>query len=76
MKTIKKSIITKSVGEFKINRKIRKTYIPKAGDVAVFQVLSIGKHSAIQAENGNNTYIFPGDKIFGNLWHTLCYSPV
>lgn len=73
MKTIKKSIITKSVEDFKINRNIRKTHIPKAGDVAVFQVVSIGKHKAIQAENGNNTYIFPGDKIlatFGTRYAT------
>ena len=67
MKAIKKSIITKSVDNFKINRKIRTTYIPKSGDVAVFQVLSIGKHSAVQGENGNNTYIFPGDKILATF---------
>ncbi len=67
MKTIKKSIITKSVDNYKINRKIRKTYIPKAGDVAIFQVLTMGKHSAIQGENGNNTYIFPGDKILATF---------
>ena len=73
MKTIKKSIITKSVGDFEINRGIRQTYIPIAGDVAVFQVLSIGKHIAIQGENGNNSYIFPGDKIlatFGTRYAT------
>lgn len=77
MKTIKKSIITKSVRDFKINRKIRQTYIPKAGDVAVFQVLSIGKHKAIQAENGNNNYIFPGDKIlatFGTRYATAQFE--
>ncbi|GFZ79565.1 DUF1611 domain-containing protein [Aquaticitalea lipolytica] len=77
MKTIKKSIITKSVENFKINRTIRKTYMPKSGDVAVFQVISIGKHSAIQAENGNNTYIFPGDKIlatFGNRYATAQFE--
>jgi len=67
MKAIKKSIITKSVDNFKIDRSIRKTYMPKSGDVAVFQVVSIGKHKAIQAENGNNAYIFPGDKILATF---------
>lgn len=67
MKTIKKSIITKKIENFKIDRKISKTYIPKSGDVAVFQVLSIGKHKAIQGESGNNTYIFPGDKILATF---------
>jgi len=73
MESIKKSIITKRVDNYKINRKIRRTYIPKAGDVAIFKILTIGKHKAIQSENGNNTYIFPGDKIlatFGTRYAT------
>jgi len=77
MKKIKKSIITKSVGDYKIDRKIRRTYIPKAGDVAVFQVISIGKHKAVQGENGNNAYIFPGDKIlavFGTRYATAQFE--
>ena len=63
MKKIKKSIITKSIKDFKIDRSIKRSYIPKSGDVAIFQILSIGKHKAVQGENGNNSYIFPGDKI-------------
>ena len=71
MRIIKNSIITKNIGPYKIDRQIRKSYKPKAGDVAVFQILKIGKHKAIQGENGNNTYIFPDDKIlatFGNRY--------
>ncbi|MCF6169329.1 hypothetical protein [Lutibacter sp.] len=67
MKKIKKSIITKSIKDFKIDRSIKRTYIPKSGDVAIFQVLSIGKHKAIQGENGNNSYLFPGDKILATF---------
>lgn len=70
---IKKAIICKDVKTFAVNRKINKTYIPKAGDVAVFRVLEIGKHKAIQGESGNNAYIFPGDYImaaFGNRYAT------
>ncbi len=63
MKKIKKSIITKKIKNYKINRQIRKSYIPKAGDVAVFKVLNIGKHKALQGVNGNNSYLFPGDLI-------------
>ncbi len=77
MKIIKKSIITKNVNDYKINRKIKKTYVPKSGDVAVFQVLSIGKHKAIQGENGNNSYIFPEDKIlatFGTRYATAQFE--
>ncbi len=67
MRKIKKSIITKSIKDFKIDRSIKKTYIPKLGDVAVFQILSIGKHKAVQSEKGNNSYIFPGDKILATF---------
>ncbi len=71
---IKRSIICRNLGEdFKINRKIKTKYQPKAGDLAVFQVLEIGKHPSIQGTNGNNTYIFPGDHImmaFGNRYAT------
>ncbi len=67
MEKIKKSIITKKIKNYKINRKIKRTYQPKAGDVAIFKILSIGKHKAIQGINGNNTYIFPGDLIMATF---------
>jgi hypothetical protein len=70
---IKKAIICKQVKDFTINRRINKTHMPKAGDVAVFRVLEIGKHKAIQGESGKNSYIFPGDYImatFGNRYAT------
>lgn len=70
---IKKALICKNVTSFSISRKLSKTYIPKAGDVAVFQVMEIGKHTSIQGENGHNAYIFPGDYImacFGNRYAT------
>jgi len=70
---IKKAIICKDVEEFNINSSIKKTHVPKAGDVAVFKVLSTGKHDAIQGVNGNNTYIFEGDYVmlaFGNRYAT------
>ncbi len=70
---IKKSIICKDVETFKINSAIKKTHLPKAGDVAVFKVLKTGKHDSIQGPNGNNTYIFEGDYVmlaFGNRYAT------
>ncbi|MFO7659257.1 MAG: hypothetical protein R6W78_19535 [Bacteroidales bacterium] len=65
MEKIKRSIITAGIDNYKVNHQIKKTHLPKAGDVAVFQVIKLGKHSTIQGLNGNNTYIFPGDKILG-----------
>lgn len=68
---IKKSIICKDVNVYNINRLNNRTYQPCEGDVAIFRVLEIGKHKAIQGESGKNSYIFPGDLImatFGNRY--------
>ena len=70
---IKKTIICKGITDYKLNRKINKIYMPKAGDVAVFKVVELGKHTSLQGENGNNSYIFPGDYVmaaFGNRYAT------
>ncbi|MEM6270862.1 MAG: hypothetical protein AAF998_15580 [Bacteroidota bacterium] len=68
---IKKAIICKHVTDYTINRLNNRTYVPRAGDVAIFRVLEIGKHKAIQGDTGKNRYIFPGDLImatFGNRY--------
>ncbi|AMC11952.1 hypothetical protein Lupro_12035 [Lutibacter profundi] len=70
---IKKTIICKNVTSSIINKEIKKTYMPKAGDVAIFKVKEIGKHTRIQSTTGNNKYILPGDLImaaFGNRYAT------
>jgi len=70
---IKKAIICKHVTSSIINKEIKRTYIPKAGDVAIFRVKKIGKHTRIQSTTGNNNYILPGDLImaaFGNRYAT------
>ena len=70
---IKKSIVCKNVNSTTINKNIKKSYLPKAGDTAVFRVKEIGKHTRMQTTNGNNRYILPGDLImatFGNRYAT------
>ncbi len=71
---IKTAIICKEMDkDFEIDPDVIFSHKPKAGDVAVFEVLSIGKHSSIQGLNGNNRYIFPGDYImavFGSRYAT------
>lgn len=70
---IKIGIICKSVTEQKIRVDINENYIPIAGDVAVFRVMTLGKHTRIQTESGRNTVILPGDLImgaFGNRYAT------
>ena len=69
----KKAIICKNVSSTFVNAEIIKTHIPKAGDVAIFRVGEIGKHTRIQTETGNLKYILPGDLImaaFGNRYAT------
>lgn len=70
---LKKTVIAKGIGEFSLDSTIRKSHVPKAGDLAIFKVLAIGKHNAVQGLNGNNCYIFPNDLLlaaFGNRYAT------
>ncbi len=71
MDTIKKSLICKKVKAYQVDESIAKTHRPKVGDVAIFEVVAIGKHNAIQGTGGSNKYIFPGDLVmmaFGNRY--------
>ncbi len=68
---LKKTIICNRVVDFKIDKTINRSYLPKAGDVAIFKVKEIGKHNSVQGVNGNNCYLFLGDYImaaFGNRY--------
>ncbi len=50
-----------------------KSHRPKAGDVAVFRIKKIGKHTSVQAVGGNNAYVFEGDHVmmvFGSRYAT------
>ncbi len=74
---IKKSISAKHIINYQINKNIKESYIPQAGDVALFEVLDIGKHSSIQDDRGHNAYIFPEDYIlcaFGNRYATAQFE--
>ena len=60
---IKKSIITKDIQQYTLNTKIRDTYTPVAGDVGIFEVVTLGRHEAIQGEDKRNMAIFEKDII-------------
>lgn len=73
--SIKKSIICKNIDlqQYSINENKIHYYIPQAGDVAVFKVISIGKHKQIQSDSKRNVLILPGDHIlaaFGTRYAT------
>jgi len=69
----KQSVICKSITKFEVNKLITNSYIPKAGDVAFFKVLELGKHTRIQLTDCKNHHILPNDILmatFGNRYAT------
>lgn len=73
---IKKGIICKEVKEQKIRVDLNKKYIPEAGDVAVFKVIALGKHTRIQTDSGRNTFILPDDLIMGAFGNRYASSQI
>lgn len=66
---IKKSFICGNVNDYQINQNAVKSHIPQVGDIAIFEVLSIGKHSTIQGESKRNEKIMVGDRIMAAFGH-------
>ena len=76
---IKKSIICKhiDINEFVINEDKTNYYVPQVGDVALFEIVSIGKHKQIQSDDKRNMLILPGDVImaaFGTRYATAQFE--
>jgi len=70
---VKKSIVCREVKQYTLNETIINTYVPQPGDVALFEVLEIGKHTTIQSDSKRNVYLVEGDHIiasFGNRYAT------
>jgi len=69
--SIKKAIVCKNVTSNFYRKDNIFTHIPKHGDVAIFQIKELGKHTRMQSEDGYNAFILPGDLImaaFGNRY--------
>ncbi|MFM9985846.1 MAG: hypothetical protein ACKVOK_11475 [Flavobacteriales bacterium] len=64
---IKKSIVTKDVGQYVLNTEMNLTHKPKAGDVAVFEVIEIDRHSNVQLDDKRLAWIFEGDYIMATF---------
>jgi len=70
---IKKSIICKEISSYRIDSSRNLTHIPQDGEVALFEILEIGKHQSIQSETKRIVSIFEGDVImaaFANRYAT------
>ncbi|HBW86119.1 MAG TPA: hypothetical protein DEF82_05090 [Crocinitomicaceae bacterium] len=64
---IKKTMSCKAIEYNCISDSFNKSYLPKIGDVALFEVLEIGKHKTVQLSNKRNATILQGDKILGSF---------
>lgn len=70
---IKRTYICKDVNAFQLNESTSLDYCPKVGDVAVFEVIKIGKHKNVQSDSKRIVTIVPGDRImaaFGTRYAT------
>ena len=78
MKTrIKKAYICRDVTSQNINFNTDPAYKPQVGDVAVFEVIQLGKHKNMQSDIKLNAAILPGDKImaaFGTRYATAQFE--
>lgn len=60
---LKKTIVTKDVQDYTLNKDIVGKYLPKSGDVAIFEIVLIDRHSNVQCEDKRLSWIFEGDFI-------------
>lgn len=70
---MKKSLITKTVESYRIEENAFKNYVAVSGDVAMFEILEIGKHKTMQSDSKRNVALFKGDLIlaaFGDRYAT------
>ncbi|MEP7128203.1 MAG: hypothetical protein ABI729_05020 [Chitinophagales bacterium] len=60
---IKKTIVTKDIQQYVLNTAINELHVPIAGDVGIFEVITLGRHESIQGEDKRITAIFENDFI-------------
>jgi hypothetical protein len=70
---IKKTYVCRNVSDYNLRPEIPQDYVLQVGDVGIFEILEIGKHSRMQADNKLNVTIIEGDRImaaFGTRYAT------
>ncbi len=76
-KRIKKTHICNDITSYIIDHIVLPAYQPKTGDVGIFEIIKLGKHTTIQSETRRNAAIIPGDWImaaFGNRYSTAQFE--
>lgn len=70
---IKTSFICREISGYRIDQYAVRRHTLQAGDVGLFEILSIGKHTMLQTSDKTNKTLMPGDRIlmaFGNRYAT------
>ena len=60
---LKKTVISRDIKSYVLNTQIVNTHKMKAGDLAVFEIIELGRHESSQMIDNKNHSIFPGDHI-------------
>ena len=74
---IKQTIATRGVEKYTLNSEDVSTRTPKAGDVGLFQVVEVDRHSSLQCIDKRSHSIFDGDyvlAVFGDRYATSQYE--
>lgn len=64
---IKRTLVSKGIHDYSLNKEIVNTYLPKAGDLALFEVIELGRHKNAQTDDKRNAAIFPGDFLLATF---------
>ncbi len=60
---IKKTIVTRDIQAYVLNDTMNNSHKPKAGDVGIFEIVEIDRHSNVQCDDKRLSNIFEGDLI-------------
>lgn len=66
---IKKTFICADVQDFTLDQARTQYYVPQVGDVAVFEIVGLGKHLNVQGETGTLNKLMLGDRIMAAFGH-------
>lgn len=60
---LKRTLVSRDIVNYSVNESMNTSYHPVAGDLAMFEIIEIGKHQSVQSDSGRNVAIFEGDRI-------------
>jgi hypothetical protein len=59
----KRTIVSKGINHYEADPSFNLSHRPQSGDLAVFEVVELGRHKSVQADDKRSVLIFPGDTI-------------